>query len=80
MSEKRRWNEESRVRGLLAIGIVLSLVAYIVFVGTESDPWLMCSALIACAGLGTSFYGLWSWNSYQKAEWARSRSGQGTTT
>lgn len=79
MTKKRRWTEESRVRCFLAIGILLSLAAYLLFVGMDSALGLTCSTLLACAGLGTSFYGLWVWNTHQKAQWARSQTGQSTT-
>lgn len=63
---------ESRARALLAIGIVLSLVAYLVFVTMDSALGVTCAFVFAGASLGTSFQGLWLWYSHQKARW-RSR-------
>lgn len=62
--------EESRCRCLLAIGILSSLTAYLLFVSANSVAGLTCSALIACAGLGASFRGLRRWHVYQGREYA----------
>lgn len=57
---------ESRSRTLQAIGIVLACMAYLVFLSTDSGLGLVCATVIACAGVGMSFYGLWTWNAHQE--------------
>ncbi len=56
------WVKENQVRLLLVIGILLSLVAYLLFV---SGCGAILAILTAAGALATSFYGLWSWNVYQ---------------
>lgn len=60
-------NKESEFRLLSAVGIFLSLVAYLLFLGLSS-PWnFIVAAPTAVSALGASFYGLWSLNVSLKA-------------
>ena len=70
MNGKRRWTKETQVRFLLVTGILLSLVAYLLFVSVDGRLGPVLATLTAVSSLAISFYGLWSWNAYQKAQWS----------
>jgi protein-S-isoprenylcysteine O-methyltransferase Ste14 len=79
MNGKRRWNKECEVRLLTVAGMLLSLVAYLFFLGIPS-PWSFILAVpTAVTALVASFYGLWSWNAHLKARWSDSKTRQDST-
>lgn len=65
---------ETQVRMLLVAGILLSLAAYLLFLGIGEGWWLILPSLVAVASLAVSFYGLSRWHGHQVARRAE-RSG-----
>ena len=76
MNGKRRWSKETQVRFLLVTGILLSLAAYLLFLSIPNGLGIVLSTLTGVSALAICFYGLWSWNAYQKAQWSASETGQ----
>ncbi len=72
---KRRWSKETQVRFLSVTGILLSLVAYLLFLSMPNALGTVLSSLTGVGALVICFYALWSWNAYQKVQWA-SRQGR----
>jgi nicotinamide riboside transporter PnuC len=72
MTRQPRLNEETRVRCFLAIGILLSLAAYLLFLWMGTGWQLVWPVLTALASLASSFYGFWSWTLHERDELSES--------
>jgi len=63
--------KESQVRTLMVCGILGSLAGYVLFLGLlflgVPVPWASaCGYGVVATAIGSSFYGLWTWEVYRK--------------
>jgi hypothetical protein len=70
-------SKETQVRFLSVTGILLSLVAYLLFLSMPSAMGTVLSTLAGVSALAICFYSLWTWNEHQKAMWAQCEVGGG---